>query len=98
MERERPPVAQADHDAQIEELRRQNAKLQAQLMAMQQLALAPREPMNLTRRRWVGRSIQLMLALFGMAAGAAYVKYSDATVARDVRSGIRDGMRETVRP
>ncbi len=93
MERERPPVAQADHDAQIEELRRQNAKLQAQLMAMQQLALAPREPMTLTRRRWVGRSIQLMLVLFGMAAGAAYVKYSDADFVRGARDGFYDAGR-----
>lgn len=101
MERERPPVAPpvapADHAAQIDALRQQNAKLQAQLMAMQQLALAPREPVNLARRRWVGRSIQLMLVLFGIAIGATYVRYSSAAVARDVRSGIRDGMRETVR-
>lgn len=98
MEYERPPVVPADHDAQIEALRQQNAKLQARLMAMQQLALAPREPVNLTRRRWVGRSIQLLLVLFGIAIGATYVTYSNADVARDVRNGMRDGWREHARP
>lgn len=97
-EREHPPVVQAEHDAQIEALRQQNAKLQAQLVAMQQLALGPRAPVNLMRRRWVGRSIQLLLVLVGIAIGATYVTYSNADVAGDLRSGIRDGWREHARP
>lgn len=98
MDREHPLVVQAEHDAQIEALRQQNAKLQAQLVAMQQLALAPRESVHLMRRRWVGRSIQLLLVLFGIAIGAIYVTYSNADVAGDMRAGMRDGWREHARP
>ncbi len=90
MEREHPPVAEATADPQIEALRQENARLRAQLVAMQQLALGPREPVDLARRRWVGRSVQILLVLFGMAAGAMYVKYSDADIARGVRDGYRD--------
>lgn len=89
MERESPAPAAA----QIETLQQENARLRAQLMAMQQLALAPREPMDLAQRRWVGRSIQLLLVLFGMAAGAAYMRYSDAEIMRDARAGYNDAMR-----
>lgn len=89
MERESPAPAAA----QIETLQQENARLRAQLMAMQQLALAPREPMDLAQRRWVGRSIQLLLVLFGMAAGAAYMRYSDAEIVRDARAGYNDAMR-----
>jgi hypothetical protein len=89
MERESPAPAAA----QIETLQQENARLRAQLAAMQQLALAPREPMNLAQRRWVGRSIQLLLVLFGMAVGAAYVQYSDAEFMRDARAGYDDAMR-----
>lgn len=93
MERDHPHVAETGPDPQIEALRQENAKLRAQLVAMQQLALAPREPVDLTRRRWVGRSIQLMLVLFGVAAGAAYVKYSDAEFIRGARDGYNDAAR-----
>jgi len=89
MERESPAPAAA----QIETLQQENARLRAQLAAMQQLALAPREPMNLAQRRWVGRSIQLLLVLFGVAVGAAYVQYSDAEFMRDARDGYNDAMR-----
>jgi len=89
MERESPAPAAT----QIEMLHQENARLRAQLAAMQQLALAPREPMNLAQRRWVGRSIQVLLVLFGMAAGAAYMKYSDAGFMRDARAGYNDAMR-----
>jgi hypothetical protein len=89
MERESPAPAAT----QIETLHQENARLRAQLAAMQQLALAPREPMNLAQRRWVGRSIQVLLVLFGMAAGAAYMKYSDAGFMRDARAGYNDAMR-----
>jgi hypothetical protein len=89
MERESPAPAAA----QIETLQQENARLRAQLAAMQQLALAPREPMNLAQRRWVGRSIQLLLVLFGMAVGAAYVQYSDADVIRGARDGWNDAAR-----
>ena len=65
MESESPAPAAA----QIETLQQENARLRAQLAAMQQLALAPREPMNLAQRRWVGRSIQLLLVLFGVLGG-----------------------------
>jgi hypothetical protein len=89
MERESPaPTA-----AQIETLQQENARLRAQLVAMQQLALAPREPVSLAQRRWVGRGIQLLLVLFGVAAGAAYVRYSDAGFMRDARAGYNDAMR-----
>jgi hypothetical protein len=81
MERESPAPAAT----QIETLHQENARLRAQLAAMQQLALAPREPM--------GRSIQVLLVLFGMAAGAAYMKYSDAGFMRDARAGYNDAMR-----
>lgn len=87
------PLDEAGADPQIEALRQENAKLRAQLVAMQQLALAPREPVDLTRRRWVGRSIQLLLVLFGMAAGAMYVKYSDADFIRGARDGYNDAAR-----
>ena len=89
MERESPaPVA-----TQIESLQQENARLRAQLLAMQQVALAPRERASLTHRRWVGRSVQLLLVLFGMAAGAVYVKYSDADFARGARDGFSDAAR-----
>lgn len=83
-------ILEANHAAQLDALRQENAKLRTQLIAMQQLALAPREPVNLTRRRWVGRSIQLMLVLFGVAIGVAYVKYSDADFIRGARDGYND--------
>lgn len=89
MERESPAVLAT----QIESLQQENARLRAQLVAMQQLALAPREATNLARRRWVARSVQVLLVLFGMAAGAVYVKYSDDDFIRGARDGYNDATR-----
>lgn len=81
---------ESSQHAQFENLQRENAKLRAQLVAMQQLALAPRETVNLTQRRWLVRSMQLVLILFGVAAGMFYARYSDSDVARGMRDGYRD--------
>lgn len=84
-----------DAATQFSALQTENAKLRAQLVAMQQLALAPRQETSiLVERRWLGRAIQVMILLVGVALGALYVRVSNDDVAR----GVRDGWRESARP
>ena len=84
-----------DVAAQFSALQPESANLRAQLVAMQQLAPAPRhDRFMLVKRRWVGMAVQVMIVLVCLALGALYVRVSDGDVAR----GVRDGWQEPAGP
>ena len=57
-----------DVAAQVSALQSENANLRAQLVAMQQLAPAPRpDRFMLVKRRWVGMAVQVMIVLVCLA-------------------------------
>ncbi len=88
----------AEAAAQFSALQSENAKLRAKLVAMQQLALAPRQETSiLVERRWLGRAIQVMILLVGVALGALYVRVSNDDIARGMRDGYRDASSEASR-
>jgi hypothetical protein len=80
---------------QFSALQTENANLRAQLVAMQQLAPAPRpERLMPVKRRWLGRAIQVLIVLVCLALGALYIGVSNDDVAR----GVRDGWQEPAGP
>ena len=84
--------------AQLASLQEENARLRAQLSAMEQLALARREAPVSSGRRWIGRLAQLLILLVGVTLGVLYVQVSQNDFMRGLRDGARGDAPDTSRP
>lgn len=83
------PLSAAQLATQLASLQEENARLRAQLGAMEQLALARREAPVSSGRRWIGRLAQLLILLVGVTLGVLYVQLSQDDFVRGLRDGAR---------
>lgn len=91
-------MSAAQLTAQLMTLQEENARLRAQLSAMEQLALTRRETPVSSGRRWIGRLAQLLILLVGVTLGAMYVQLSQDDFVRGLRDGARGDAPDTSRP
>lgn len=82
------PAAPESEAEELARLRRENAALKGQLLALASSALAvPAREKRAPRRRLVGIMAQLFLLATGVALGVAWTKGSSHDVARGFRDG-----------